>query len=191
VSGTENDITRLLGDLRAGKPEAESVLIDAVYGRLRHIAAHLLQQERMGHTLQPTALVHEAYLQLLGDTEIDWKDRNHFFAAAAQSMRRILVDYARLRKAQKREGGRQRVELSDSITISDERLDEVIAIDEALTKLAQWAPRQCRVVELRFFGGFTDGEIADVLGVGRRTVSREWNIARAWLHGELNGPAAG
>ena len=92
-------------------------------------------------------------------------------------------------KAQKREGGRQRVELSDSITISDERLDEVIAIDEALTKLAQWAPRQCRVVELRFFGGFTDGEIADVLGVGRRTVSREWNIARAWLHGELNGPA--
>jgi RNA polymerase sigma factor (TIGR02999 family) len=190
MADSTGEITRLLGELRAGKPEAESILLDAVYRDLKRIAGHLLQRERPGHTLQPTALVNEAYLQLLGDADVDWKDRNHFFAAAAQSMRRILVDYARMRKADKREGGRQKVELTDVLAISDERLDEVIAIDDALTRLAEWAPRQCRIVELRFFGGLTEGEIADTLGIARRTVSREWNIARAWLHGELSGPSA-
>ena len=190
MADSTDEITRLLGELRAGKPEAESILLGAVYRELKQIAGHLLQRERPGHTLQPTALVNEAYLQLLGDTNVDWKDRNHFFAAAAQSMRRILVDYARMRKADKREGARQKVELTDVMAISDERLDEVIVIDEALTRLAEWAPRQCRIVELRFFGGLTEGEIADTLGIARRTVSREWNVARAWLHGELSGPPA-
>jgi RNA polymerase sigma-70 factor (ECF subfamily) len=185
-----DEITRLLGEVRAGKPEAESVLINAVYGELRQIAARLLQRERPGHTLQPTALVNEAYLQLLGDANVDWKDRNHFFAAAAQSMRRILVDYARKRKAEKREGTRQKVELTDALAVSDDRLDEVLAIDEALTRLSEWAPRQSRIVVLRLFGGLTESEIADTLGIARRTVSREWNVARAWLHGELSGPPA-
>ena len=182
------DITKLLVELRTGTPDAESNLIDAVYQQLRHIAGNLLQRERPGHTLQPTALVNEAYLQMLGDANLDWKDRNHFFAAAAQSMRRILVDYARMRKADKRGGSRQQVELTDVIAISEDRLDEVIAIDEALTRLAEWSPRQSNIVVLRFFGGLTEGEIADVLGIARRTVTREWDVARAWLHGELREP---
>jgi RNA polymerase sigma factor (TIGR02999 family) len=153
----ENEITRLLREVRAGNPEAESVLIDAVYHELRQLAGNLLRRERAGHTLQPTALVHEAYEQLLKDSNTDWKDRNHFFAAAAQSMRRILVDYARRRKADKREGNRQKVELTEVMAISDDRIDEVIAIDEALRRLSEWAPRPCRIVELRFFGGLTEG----------------------------------
>jgi RNA polymerase sigma-70 factor (ECF subfamily) len=180
------EITRILADLRAGNREAESRLIEAVYPELRRIAAYFLKQERPGHTLQPTALVNEAYLRLLGDARIDWNDRVHFFAAAAQSMRRILVDYARQRKTAKRGGARHKVELTDVLAISEDRLEEVIAIDEALSRLAEWDPRQCRIVELRFFGGLTEQETADVMGIGARTVSREWNLARAWLHGELS-----
>jgi RNA polymerase sigma-70 factor (ECF subfamily) len=184
------DITRLLGELRAGNQHAQSQLMEAVYGELHKIAGRLLQRERTGHTLQATALVNEAYLQMVGDERVDWKDRSHFFAAAAQSMRHILVDYARRHKAAKRDGARLKVELTDALAISDDRLEEVLAIDEALTRLAAWDARQCRVVEMRFFGGMTEEEIAEVLGVGRRTVSRDWNLARAWLHGELNRPAA-
>src|SRR5262245_35630330 len=145
MMGPENEITRLLREVKAGNVEAESVLIDAVQRELRQIAGNLLRAERPGHTLQPTALVNEAYLQLLKDEQTDWKDRNHFFAAAAQSMRRILVDYARTRKAAKREGARQRVELTEFMVVSDDRLDEILAIDEALTRLAEWAPRHCRI----------------------------------------------
>lgn len=162
--------------------------MEAVYGELHKIAGRLLQRERTGHTLQATALVNEAYLQMVGDERLDWKDRSHFFAAAAQSMRHILVDYARRHKAAKRDGARQKVQLTDALAISDDRLEEVLAIDEALTRLAAWDARQCKVVEMRFFGGMTEEEIAEVLGVGRRTVSRDWNLARAWLHGELNRP---
>ena len=135
--------------------------------------------------MQATELVNEAYMELLGDTGIDWKNRLHFYAAAAQSMRRILVDYGRMRKAAKRGGDRQQVELTDALAISEERLDEVVAIDEALTRLEKFDPRQCRVVELRFFGGLTEDETAEVLGVSPRTVRRDWILARAWLHGEL------
>ena len=190
MSDPAHEITRLLDELREGNQDAASRLIEAVYPELKRIAAHLLQLERPDHTLQPTALVNEAYLQLLGDSHRDWKNRMHFFAAAAQSMRRILVDYARMRRAAKREGARLKVELTDVLAITDDRLEEVIAIDEALTRLAEWDARQCRVVELRFFGGLTEEETAEVLGISPRTVSREWNVARAWLHGELNGPAA-
>jgi len=181
-------ITRLLEELRGGKQKAQAELMEAVYGELHKIAGRLLQRERTGHTLQATALVNEAYLQMVGDARLDWKDRSHFFAAAAQSMRHILVDYARRHKAAKRDGALHKVELTDALAISEDRLEEVLAIDEALTRLAEWDARQCRVVEMRFFGGMTEEEIAEVLGVGRRTVSRDWNLARAWLRGELNRP---
>jgi RNA polymerase sigma-70 factor, ECF subfamily len=185
-SSKPGDITRLLEQVRAGDRAAESRLMDAVYPELRRIAAARLRGERPGHTLQATALAHEAYLQLLGQAEIDWRNRGHFFAAAAQAIRRILVDYARRRKASKRDGARHKIALTEGLAISDDRLEEALAIDEALTRLEQWDPRQCRVVEMKFFGGLTDAEIAGVLGVSTRTVIRDWNVARAWLHGELN-----
>lgn len=184
------DVTRLLDELRAGNRAAESRLIEVVYPRLHRIAARSLGQERSGHTLQATELVNEAYMELLGDAGIEWKNRLHFYAAAAQSMRRILVDYGRMRRAAKRGGDRQQVELTDGLAISEERMDEVVAIDEALTRLEKFDPRQCRVVELRFFGGLTEDEAAEVLGISPRTVRRDWNLARAWLHGELHRSAA-
>jgi RNA polymerase sigma-70 factor (ECF subfamily) len=184
------EITRLLGELRSGNRAAESRLLEVVYPELRRIAARYLRGEASGHTLQPTALVNEAYLQLAGQMDKNWQNRNHFFAVAAQLMRRILVDYARSRKAAKREGGRQRLELTDVLAVSDDRLDEILSIDEALGRLAELDPRKCRVVELRFFGGLSEEEVADVLNVAPRTVRRDWNFAKAWLHGELNVPEA-
>jgi RNA polymerase sigma-70 factor (ECF subfamily) len=180
-------ITQLLHDLRAGKKEAESLLIEAVYPQLRQIAGRYIRGERPGHTLQATALVHEAYLQLVGQADKEWKNRTHFFAVAAQLMRRILVDYARQKKAGKRDGGRRRVELTEGLGITTDRLDEIVAIDEALSRLEEWDPRSCRVVELRFFSGLSETEVAEVLGIAPRTVKRDWNVAKAWLHGELNG----
>jgi RNA polymerase sigma-70 factor (ECF subfamily) len=180
------DITRLLGELKSGSKAAESRLLEIVYPELRKIAGRYLKQEASGHTLQPTALVNEAYLQLTGQMDKEWQNRNHFFAVAAQLMRRILVDYARSRKATKRDGGWQRLELTDALAVSDDRLDEIISVDSALDKLAEFDPRKSRVVELRFFGGLTEEEVADVLQVTPRTVRRDWNFAKAWLHGELN-----
>ena len=180
------EITRLLGELRAGNKAAESRLLEVVYPELRKIAGRYLKGERAGHTLQPTALVNEAYLQLAGQMDKDWQNRSHFYAVAAQLMRRILVDYARERKALKRDGGRHKVELTDALAVSEDRLDEVLSIDEALTRLAEFDPRRGKVVELRFFGGLTEDEVADVLQVAPRTVKRDWNVAKAWLHGELN-----
>lgn len=183
---THKNITRMLGELRAGRREVESRLLEAVYPELRRIAAHYMQGERAGHTLQPTALVNEAYLELVGQEDIDWRNRSHFFGVAAQLMRRILVNYARRKKAQKREGKRQRVELSDTVAIAEDRLDEIIAVDTALDRLAEWDPRQAKIVELRFFAGLTEDETAEALGISPRTVKRDWMIARAWLHSELN-----
>ena len=183
---SDAEITRLLHEVRDGKRDAESRLIAAVYPQLRQIARRYIRRERGGHTLQPTALVHEAYLELVGQAGAEWKNRAHFFAVAAQLMRRILVDYARRRNTAKRDGARRRVELTDTIAISDDRLEEILSIDEALSRLEQWDPRQCRVVELRFFGGLSEDEVADVLGIASRTVKRDWKLARAWLHGELN-----
>ena len=182
-------ITRLLRELQTGNRSAESTLMEAVYPDLKRIAARYLRDERRGHTLQPTALVNEAWLQLLGQTERDWTNRSHFFAIASQLMRRIMVDYARKKKARKRGGGLQRVELTDALAISDDGLEQILLIDAALKRLAAWDPRQCRVVELRFFGGLSEDEVAQVLGVASRTVKRDWTVARAWLHGELNREA--
>jgi RNA polymerase sigma-70 factor, ECF subfamily len=180
------EITRLLTEFRGGNIEAKSQLLEAVYPDLRRIARRCLRNERPNHTLQATALVNEAYLQLVGQLDKDWQNRSHFFSVAAQLMRRILVDYAREKKAAKRDGGRTRVELNDTLAITDERLEEVLVIDEALLRLAEWDARQSRVVELRFFGGMTEDEVAELLGVTPRTVRRDWNVAKAWLHGELN-----
>lgn len=179
-------ITVLLDAVKAGDRDAESRLLDLVYPELRKLARRYMHRERTDHTLQASALVNEVYMQLLRGASIDWRNRAHFYAAAAQSMRRILVDYARAERAEKREGGRQRVELLDHLAISEERLEEMLAVDEALNRLTALDPRQGRVVELRFFGGLTEEEIATVLGVNSRTVSRDWTLARAWLHAELN-----
>ena len=179
------DVTLLLRQVKAGDSAAESRLLELVYPQLRKIARQYLRRERTGHTLQPTALVNEAYMQLAGQMEKDWQNRSHFYAVAAQSMRRILVDYARQRNAAKRDGNRQRVELTDALAISGDRLDEILAIDEALKRLAEFDPRRSKVVEMRFFGGMTEDEAAEVLGVALRTVKRDWNVAKAWLHGEL------
>lgn len=184
---SSRQITRLLQERRAGQDAAASRLIDAVYPELRRIAAHCLRAERSDHTLQATALVNEAYLRLVGQQDKDWQNRAHFFAVAAQVMRRVLVDYARDRKAKKRGGGREKTELTDELIIVRERLDDVLAIDTALTRLALRDARQSKVVELRFFGGLTESEVAEVLGVAPRTVKRDWNVAKAWLYGELNG----
>lgn len=184
------DITRLLGEMSSGSKPAEARLLELVYPELRKIAARYLKGESSGHTLQPTALVNEAYLQLAGQMDKDWQNRNHFFAVAAQLMRRILVDYARTKKAAKRDWGREKLELTDGVAISDDRLDEILFIDEALGRLAELDSRKSKVVELRFFGGLSDEEVAAVLNVASRTVRRDWNFAKAWLHGELRaGPA--
>jgi RNA polymerase sigma factor (TIGR02999 family) len=184
------DVTLLLRQVKAGDGAAESRLLELVYPQLRRIARNYLSRERTGHTLQPTALVNEAYLQLVGQLEKDWQNRSHFYAVAAQLMRRILVDHARQRKAAKRDGNRQRVELTDALAISGDRLDEILAIDEALKRLAEFDLRGAKVVEMRFFGGMTEEEAAEVLGVATRTVKRDWNAAKAWLHGELASRAS-
>jgi RNA polymerase sigma-70 factor, ECF subfamily len=180
------EVTRLLGRLRVGDKAAESRLLELVYPELRRIAARYFRSEQRGHTLQPTALVNEAYLRLTGQMDKDWHNRSHFYAVAAQLMRRILVDYARRKKAAKREDGRQKVELTDTLAINQGKLDEIISIDSALRRLAEFDERSSKVVELRFFGGLTEDEVADVLQIASRTVKRDWNVAKAWLHGELS-----
>jgi RNA polymerase sigma factor (TIGR02999 family) len=179
------EITQLLANARAGDQHAHSELADAVYGELHRIAARLMSRERADHTLQPTALVHEAYMALVGQQEKNWENRAHFFAVAAQCMRRILVDHARRVNAQRRGGGRRKIELDDGLAITDSDSAELLAIDEALERLMKTDPRMGRVVELRFFAGMTEEEIARVLNVNARTVKRDWSFARTWLHAEL------
>jgi RNA polymerase sigma factor (TIGR02999 family) len=180
------NVTKLLADHRSGNKEAENHLLNIVYPELRKIAGRCLRGERTGHTLQPTALANEAYLQLAGQIgDKEFENRSHFYAIAAQLMRRILVDYSRQKKAAKRDGNRNRVELTENLAISEDRLEEILSIDEALNRLAEFDPRSSRVVELRFFGGMTEIEVAEVLQVNARTVKRDWNVAKAWLHGEL------
>jgi RNA polymerase sigma factor (TIGR02999 family) len=185
MNAAAGNVTVLLQELRGGDRSAEARLLDLVYPELRRIARGFLRQERAGHSLEPTALVNEAYLQLASQQDKAWANRSHFYAVAAQLMRRLLVDYARQRNAAKREGRQHKVELTDAIAITDDGLDQVLDIDEALKRLAEFDPRSSRVVVLRFFGGMTEGEIAEVLGIAERTVKRDWNVAKAWLHGEL------
>ena len=165
------------GDLRA-RDEMASV----VYRELRRRAGAYLQRERKDHTLQPTALVHEAYMRLVGQERVAWRDRAHFFAIASQMMRRILVDHARERHAAKRRGAGVKVMLEDRIGAVAPRESELIDLDQALTELTHIDPRQGQVVELRYFGGLSEQEVAEVLAISRATVTREWQTARAWLY---------
>jgi RNA polymerase sigma factor (TIGR02999 family) len=184
--GSDNSITALLAELSAGNREVESRLIPQVYGELRRLAAHYMRSERGNHTLQPTALVNEAYTRLVQQPQIPWQSRAHFFATASHLMRHILVDHARARRAGKRGGLQRQVTLDDALLPSSERTMDVLILDEALENLAQFDPRQARIVELHFFSGLTFAEIALVLKVTERTVKRDWSMARAWLKGELS-----
>jgi RNA polymerase sigma-70 factor (ECF subfamily) len=186
VEHVPGEVTDLLAQLRLGNPQAEGRLIPLVYGELRRLAASYVRKERPDHTLQPTALVHEAYLHLRDLREIDWQSRSHFFALAAKLMRRILVDYARAHRARKRGGSRESVSLDDALVFSLPRSEQFIALDEALTRLAEEDRRQSQIVEMRFFGGLDEEEIASLLGISTRTVKRDWRIAKAWLFRELN-----
>lgn len=159
-----------------------------VYRELHRVAAAHLRHERGGHTMQATALVHEAYLKLIHQSSVTWKDRAHFFALASQSMRRILVDYARSKSAEKRGGGQIRLQLDDNLAVPDGQFLLVMEVDEALERLEAFKPRLARVVELRFFTGLSEEEIAEVFGVTTRTVKRDWAAARAWLYGQLRRP---
>lgn len=150
------------------------------------MADYYMRNERRGHTLQPSALVHEAYLKLVDHEKIDWQNRSHFFGVAAQAMRRILVDHARTRNYQKRGGGAQRVSLDEAASLAADRAGELVALDEALIELEKLDPRKSRIVEARYFGGFGIEETAEMLGVSTATVSRDWETAKAWLLRELS-----
>ena len=180
----ERGVTALLKDWSGGDPTALERLMPLVYGELRKLAASYLRAERSGHTLQPTALVHEAYLRLVDQRSVNWQNRAHFFGIAAQMMRRILVDHARRRQAAKRDAAAYRLPtLSGAESVA--RDPELLALDEALTGLAALDAEQARIVELRFFGGLTVEETAEVTGVSPATVKREWQTARAWLAREI------
>jgi len=179
------EITVLLARVRTGDHAAEAKLIPLIYRELRTRAASLMRNERPDHILQPTALVHEAYLRLMAQKEVDWHSRAHFFAVASQVMRRILVDDARARKTEKRGGAARRVEMEDVTQMSGRASLDVDALDEAIARLEQFDLRQGQIVVMRFFAGLTEGEIAGVLGISERTVKRDWRVARAWLRAEL------
>jgi RNA polymerase sigma factor (TIGR02999 family) len=183
---TGGEITNLLLKLRAGNRDAEVELMSQVYSELRRIAGASMRRERDNHTLQPTELVNEAYLRIVGQPSKEWKDRAHFFAVASQVMRCILVDYARARTADKRGGGAVKLNIDEIQVAFDVRSEEVLDLHNALDRLAEWDPRQSRVVELRIFGGLNLEEIAEVLGTSTRTVKRDWRLARAWLYGQMN-----
>jgi len=180
------EITRLLVAWSDGDEAALAELTPLVYEELHRLAHHYMSGERPGHTLQTTALVNEAYIRLIDWKTVRWQNRAHFFAVSAQLMRRILVDFARVRGYQKRGGGIRALELDDAATLSDSKSPDLVALDEALTSLALLDPRQSSVVELRFFGGLTNEEAAEVLKVSAGTVRRDWSLARAWLHRELS-----
>jgi len=184
-----SDVTRILSAIEGGDPKAADKLLPLVYEELRRLAAQKLSKERPGQTLQATALVHEVYLRLVGDAPQSWENRGHFFAAAAEAMRRILVDNARRKKRLKRGGNHRRIDLKDA-TLSIEShitLDDLLALDEALDRLAEWDEMKAELVKLRFFGGLTGEQAAKVLGIARSTAAEHWEYARVWLRLEMSG----
>lgn len=186
-----DSVTQLLDELARSKEERGPLwekLAEIVYGDLRHVAANLMRGERSSHTLQPTAVVHEAYLRLVDQNRTDWKGREQFFAVAAQAMRRVLVDHARKRATAKRGGAMQRVTLNEGVVGKTSTDVKLLDLNDALAGLARLDERMTRVVELKVFTGLTMPEIADVLGVSKRTVDGDWSVAKKWLRRELDGP---
>jgi len=182
--------TQCVNALAAGDRQAAERLMPLVYDEFRQLAGEYLRHETRAHTLQPTALVHEAYLKLIDQTRVNWQGRTHFFAVGAQAMRRILVDHARSRQRDKRGGDWHRITLDEQLMVSPHRDADLLAVDEAIEKLAKIDTRQAQIVELRFFGGLTVEEVAEALGLSKRTVENEWKIIRAWLRHELAGDNA-
>ncbi|MEM7349728.1 MAG: sigma-70 family RNA polymerase sigma factor [Acidobacteriota bacterium] len=184
LEARSQEITRLLVDWSQGDRQALAQLTPLIYDELRYLAKSSFRGERQDHTLQATALVHETYMRLIDQKQVHWKNRAHFFAIAARMMRRILVDHARSHLASKRGSG-HRLELDEGHAFSEERDVDLIALDQTLERLAEFDPRQSRLVELRFFGGLTIDETAEVLDISPATVKREWDVAKAWLFGQL------
>jgi RNA polymerase sigma-70 factor, ECF subfamily len=185
MSTPSHEVTQLLFAWRNGDRAALDKLTPLVYAELRRLASHYLRRERKDHTLQGTALVHEAYIKLIGHSEPEWQNRAHFFGVAARLMRQILVDHARRRRAAKRGGGAHDVSLEEAAVFSDERASELVALDDALECLADFDPRKSRIVELRYFGGLSIEEIGEVEGISVATVRRQMRLAEAWLHREM------
>jgi RNA polymerase sigma factor (TIGR02999 family) len=187
MSSYRQPITTLLIDLREGRPGAAEELVGAVYQDLRRLAAHQFRHEAAGHTLQPTAIVHELYVRLFGGEAAPWQDRQHFFAVAAQQIRRILVDHARAKRAAKRGGDQVRVTMTQ-LGGGETKDEDVLAVHEALEQLEALDKRAAQVIELRFFGGLEEQEAAEVLGISLATLKRDWVFARAWLLDQLGSP---
>lgn len=182
-----HDVTLLLAEWAKGSQQALDELTPLVYEELRQLAASYLRKERQGHTLQPTALVHEAYLRLVDQSNPTWQNRSHFFGVAARLMRQILVDHARRKQAGKRAGSRVKVSLEEALSFQDERGRDLVALDSGLNALEKLDPRKCKAVELRYFGGLSMEEIAQALDVSPVTVRRDLRMAEAWLHHEMRG----
>lgn len=185
MDSPQADVTVLLSELARGNQEAAEKLIPLVYDELKRLARSYMRRERPDHTLQTTALVHEAYLKLVRQQAVNWQGRSHFFGIAAQLMRRILIDHARGHLREKRGGAKEVLPLDEALAFSPEHSDELVRLDEALQRLSAIDPRQGRVVELRFFGGLSVEETSEFLGISPKTVKRDWAVAKAWLHGEL------
>jgi RNA polymerase sigma factor (TIGR02999 family) len=185
TTSSQHEVTKLLFRLTDGDGAVLDELLPLVYAELRRLASSYLRRERQGHTLQPTALVHEAYLRMIDQTQAQWQNRAHFFGVAAQMMRRILIDHARAQQADKRGGEFEKLSLDENIDLSANRADELVALDDALKRLAEIDPQKSRLVELRFFGGLSVEETAEVLGISAPTVKRHWRMAKAWLYGEV------
>lgn len=181
------NITELLVEGSKGNKAALDQLLPFVYDELRRQAARYLRRERAGHTLQTTALIHEAYIRLIDQKKVQWQNRAQFFGIAAQLMRRILVDHARARKRSKRGGSNIQVSLEPAMAVTQDQELDLVALDEALERLAQIDPQQSKIVELRFFSGMSVEETAEVLGISPATVKRDWSVAKAWLHREISG----
>jgi RNA polymerase sigma-70 factor (ECF subfamily) len=185
VGTSPADVTHLLQKLAQGDQEAAAKLIPLVYEELRRLAVRRLRHERPNHTLQTTALVHEAYMKLAGQENARWQNRAQFYGVASQMMRRVLVDYARGQQRIRRGGKQERISLDDALLVSRDRTEELLAVHEALSELEKRDPRQARIVEVRYFGGLTVEETAELMGVSAKTVIRDLNMAKAWLYGEL------
>jgi RNA polymerase sigma factor (TIGR02999 family) len=185
MAGSSKEITQMLLEWSNGRQEVLEELMPLVYDELRRLAAHRLRHERPDHTLQPTALVHEAYLRLVDQTEVQWQNRAHFFSIAANLMRQILVNHALAHRAAKRGGTALKLTLDEAADLPKKQDVDLVALDEALTRLTALDSQQSRIVELRFFGGLTIEEAAEVLQVSPATVKREWTMGKAWLHCEL------